>query len=71
MISYIALSDLHVAATTSTIIPTSPELFFDAAPIGDSTDTVGDNVWDTLGPADVVQFTSEYEVTQDDVDKLQ
>ena len=43
----------------------------DAAPLGDSTDDALDDIYDTLGVGDSVQFTGTYTVTQDDVDSLQ
>jgi hypothetical protein len=52
--------------------PSSPSLFTDNAPSGD---TVDDNpaadIWGTLGVGDVVRFTSTYVITQADVDLLQ
>jgi Calx-beta domain/Domain of unknown function DUF11 len=49
----------------------SNEVLTDNAPLGDSTDTAVNGVWNSLAPGDVVNFTANYTVTQNDVDYLQ
>lgn len=70
-ISDITLSDSHVAAQISTIIPSDPSIYIDVAPTGDSTDASGDVNWNTLAPGDSIKFKATYTATQEDVDKLQ
>jgi hypothetical protein len=47
------------------------EVLTDNAPLGDSTDAGVNGTWDSLAPGDVVNFTANYTVTQNDVDYLQ
>lgn len=61
------LNDVHTGSG-SPPIPGNEILLTDNAPLGDSTDTVVNGVWDTLRPGDAVQFTANYVVTQQDVD---
>lgn len=51
--------------------PANEVLVTDTAPTGDSTDSVVNGTWDTLGIGDVIQFTATYAVTQSDLDFLQ
>lgn len=66
----INLSDVHNGSGVPPV-PAGPVLTTDVAPAGDSTDISGDNIWDTLGPNDVVEFQGTYIVQQEDVDNLQ
>ena len=58
--------------TGSTPVPLNESLSTDAAPSGDSTDTVSNNgVWSQLAPGDAVTFSASYTVVQSDIDLLQ
>jgi hypothetical protein len=58
--------------TGSAPLPQNEVLLTDAAPSGDSTDTVSNNgVWSQLAPGDVITFTANYTVVQSDIDLLQ
>ncbi len=65
----IALTDLHTS-TAGTVTQTiaGDTLLTDADEQDNSIDAAVDGGWDSLGPNDVVTFTSTYVVTQDDVD---
>ncbi len=69
-LSNINLSDIHNGAGAPPV-PANPVLVTDTVPTGDSVDTPGDNIWDTLAPNDVVEFQGVYQVQQADVDNLQ
>lgn len=66
----IDLNDSHNGSGTLPD-PSSEMLLSDAVPVGDSSDSGTDGVWDILAPGDVVRFTASYIVTQQDVDTLQ
>ena len=72
-ITDISLSDSHIAAETTILIPTHvTSTLIDTVPVGDSTDTDGDDAnWETLGPGDSIEFTASYVVTVDDIEQLQ
>jgi uncharacterized repeat protein (TIGR01451 family) len=58
--------------TGSAPSPQNESLLTDAAPSGDSTDTVLNNgIWSKLAPGDVITFTASYTVVQSDIDLLQ
>lgn len=53
-------------------VPQNEILLTDAAPTGDSADTVSNNgVWSQLAPGDVISFSANYTVVQNDIDQLQ
>ncbi|WP_299030919.1 hypothetical protein [uncultured Sulfitobacter sp.] len=66
----VIVSDMHTsAAGTVALAVTGDRLADDIVPTGDSTDAVADNGrWSSLAPDDVVRFTAQYTVTQQDVD---
>lgn len=71
-ISNITLADLH-NASGSQVVPTGETL---ATPGGiaisaTTADGASNNIWDDLGPGDLVEFTGTYVVTQDDINNLQ
>ena len=68
-LSNIALVDLHTS-TAGTVTQTiaGDLLITDADEQDNSVDATADGGWDSLGPNDVVTFTSTYVVTQDDID---
>jgi large repetitive protein len=43
-------------------------MFADAAPLGDSTDSIANGSWDWLAPGDGIEFTAAYTVVQGDID---
>jgi uncharacterized repeat protein (TIGR01451 family) len=70
-ISNIRLSDVHGGYGTAPV-PGSEVLTEDLGTIGDSTDvTPDDGIWSSLAPGDTVTFTAQYQVVQQDVDRLQ
>ncbi|MEZ5812745.1 MAG: hypothetical protein R3D45_15145 [Rhizobiaceae bacterium] len=69
-ITNVFLSDSHNGSGPAPV-PGSEALLADNGTTGDSTDGGVDGNWDTLGPQDVITFTSTYTVTQSDVDNLQ
>ncbi len=70
VLANVSLSDVHGGSGTAPA-PGSESLTTDNGTLGDSTDAAANGIWDTLGPGDVVTFTSTYTVTQNDVDTLQ
>ena len=69
-INNISLNDVH-NGNGSAPVPSGETLILDAPPTSDSTDASSNGLWDSLKPGDVVQFTSTYIVTQQDIDNLQ
>lgn len=69
-ITNVFLSDSHNGSGPAPV-PSGEALLTDNGTIGDSTDGGADGTWDTLGPQDVITFTSTYTVTQSDIDNLQ
>ncbi len=69
-VSNIVLSDAHNGSGPAPT-PAGENLFADNGPTGDSTDSGTNGVWDSLAPGDVVEFTANYTVTQQDIDTLQ
>ena len=70
-ITSVFLSDAHGGSGPAPI-PDDEVLDTDNGTLGDSTDsTASDGIWDSLAPGDVVRFTANYTVTQNDVDTLQ
>ena len=63
----VSLADVHDGAGTAPIPVFSGTPLTDNGTLGDSTDDSADNVWDTLAPGDVVNFTSSYTVVQADL----
>ncbi len=52
--------------------PSNEAIVTDNAPAGDTSDaTPNDGIWTTLGPGDVITFTTNYTVVQADIDFLQ
>jgi uncharacterized repeat protein (TIGR01451 family) len=50
-------------------VPRNETLTSDAAPLGDSSNTIAnDGIWTTLGPGDEITFTASYTVVQGDID---
>jgi uncharacterized repeat protein (TIGR01451 family) len=49
-------------------VPGSETMFADAAPLGDSTDSIANGSWDVLAPGDEIEFTAAYTVVQGDID---
>jgi len=71
-VSNISLSDIHSGTGTAPAPDPDTATLTDNGAIGDSSNTTtGDNVWDALGPGDVLTVTASYTVTQSDVDTLQ
>jgi uncharacterized repeat protein (TIGR01451 family) len=70
VINNVTISDVHLGYGIDPV-PGSESLFSDAAPLGNSTDTVTNGSWNVLAPGDAVQFTSSYTVVQADIDNLQ
>lgn len=71
-VSAISLADDVTAGSGSDPTPVINDLSLDdVAPAGDSSDDAIDEVFDTLGVGDSIEFTGTYTVTQDDVDNLQ
>jgi large repetitive protein len=69
LIKTVTVGDQHTsAAGTVALAIAGDRLATDTAPTLDSTDTGANGIWNTLGPKDVVTFTSTYTVTQADVD---
>ena len=69
LIKTVTVGDQHTsAAGTAALAIAGDRLATDTAPALDSSDAAANGVWDTLGPNDVVSFTSTYTVTQADVD---
>lgn len=66
-LSNIDLNDIHQGSGTPPI-PGNEALVTDTSPLGDSSDTAVNGIWDVLKPGDAVQFTANYVVTQQDVD---
>lgn len=66
----VTVTDNHGGYGTAPV-PGSEVLFTDNAPTGDSSDTAVNGSWDTLAPGDVIKFTSNYIVVQQDIDQLQ
>lgn len=66
-LSNVDLNDVHTGSGTPPI-PGNETLSVDATPIGDSSDSSVDGVWDTLRPGDSILFTANYTVTQQDID---
>jgi uncharacterized repeat protein (TIGR01451 family) len=66
----VGVNDAHNAF--GTFVPPSGEVLTDNPPLGNSSDVTANNgVWSLLGPGDLVTFTTNYTVTQQDVDLLQ
>ena len=61
-------ADAHTAAAGTVTLGIAGDTVTDVAPTGDSVDAGADGIWDTLAPGDTATFTSDYTVTQDDVD---
>ena len=69
LITAVSVADQHTsAAGTVALAIAGDSLATDAGVAGDSVDAAANGIWDTLGPNDVVTFTSTYTVTQADVD---
>jgi uncharacterized repeat protein (TIGR01451 family) len=49
-------------------VPGSEVMYADAAPLGDSTDSIANGSWDSLAPGDEIEFTAAYTVVQGDID---
>jgi uncharacterized repeat protein (TIGR01451 family) len=49
-------------------VPASETMFADAAPLGDSTDSIANGSWNVLAPGDEIEFTASYTVVQGDID---
>ena len=65
----VAPTDQHTSAAGTVALPIAGDtLLLDNGVAGNSTDSGANGVWDTLGPSDVVRFTSTYTITQADVD---
>ena len=72
-ISDVSLSDSHNASGPD-VIPHDETLATPGGvPVSTTTsDAIADSkIWDSLGPGDIVEFTGQYTVTQNDVDTLQ
>jgi len=71
-VANIALLDVHNASGLP-VIPTGETLATPGGmPVSATTaDLTGDNIWDALGPGDIIEFTGTYIVTQSDVDIFQ
>jgi uncharacterized repeat protein (TIGR01451 family) len=68
VINNVSVADVHNGLGVAPV-PGSEFLLSDAAPTGNSTDTVGGNsVWSVLAAGDAIRFTSTYTVTQNDID---
>ena len=65
----IAINDTHNGSDPAPT-PGDETLLLDNGTIGDSTDTVTDDVWDVLAPGDVITFTGTYTVTSTDASNL-
>lgn len=71
-ITGIALSDVHNGSGTAPNPDIETATLTDNGTGGDSTNPNGaNNLWDTLGPLDVLTVTATYTVTQSDIDNLQ
>jgi len=71
-ISAISLADNVTAGSGTDPVPAIDDASLnDVAPLADSSDDALDEIFDTLGVGDSIQFTGTYTVTQDDVDNLQ
>jgi len=70
-ISNISLVDVHNGNGPAPV-PANEILDVDNSPASDSSDaTANDGVWSTLAPGDIVLFTANYTVLQQDLDTLQ
>lgn len=69
-ISNIDLTDVHNGNGPAPV-PGTEVLQNDIAPLGNSTDSATNGIWDTLAPGDTVRFVSTYIVSQQDIDTLQ
>ena len=66
-INNVSISDVHNGTGPFTA-PGFETLIMDAAPLGDSHDSSINGVWDSLAPGDSIRFTTNYAVTQADID---
>jgi len=64
------LTDVHNGNGPAPV-PGTEVLQNDIAPLGNSTDSATNGIWDTLAPGDTVRFVSTYIVSQQDIDTLQ
>jgi len=70
-ISNISLVDVHNGNGPAPV-PANETLDVDNSPPSDSSDTtLNDGIWSTLAPGDIVLFTADYTVLQQDLDTLQ
>jgi len=72
-VSNITLADNVTAGSGSAPTPDNEQLAtLGGVPLSaTTTDATTNQIWDALGPGDVVEFTGVYTVTQSDVDNLQ
>lgn len=71
-VSAISLADVVTAGSGGNPTPVLDDAsLIDNAPLADSSDDALDEIYDTLGVGDSIEFTGTYIVTQDDVDNLQ
>ena len=69
LLNAVTVDDQHTSAAGTVALPIAGDtLATDAGVAGNSSDAAVNGVWDTLGPGDIVTFTSRYTVTQADVD---
>ena len=69
-IANVSVTDVHNGFGTFPANPGSAALT-DNSPTGDSTGVAGGTLWASLAPGDVVTFSEDYVVTQQDIDELQ
>ena len=69
-VTNVAVADVHNGTGTPPV-PANETLATDSLPLGDSSDSSTDGVWDLIAPGDIVTFTATYLVTQSDIDTLQ
>lgn len=71
VVNNVAVGDVHNGFGVDPV-PDNEVLLTDAAPLGNSTDSVAsNNVWSVLAAGDSIRFSATYTVTQADIDNLQ